>query len=166
MSARRPPPPPPPQLSLEALTATAARVPAGLWTALSHREQLFVAHLLIDPKMEHRAAAEAAGAPTKSSMQSGSRMAARPHVRAALECALAERIARTLVDADFIVTEAVEVLRGAKGDKEWGAANGSLTLLARIQGLLNDKLRVDFRDVSQLSDAELEAEAQAMGLEK
>jgi len=64
------------------------------------------------------------------------------------------------------VTEGVEVLRGAKIDKQWVAATGSLTLLAKIQGLLTDKLRVDFRDVSQLTDAELEAEAQAMGLEK
>ena len=154
------------QLTLPDLELAAAKVPTGLWVMLSHLEQSFVAALLADPKMEQKAAYIKAGGAVRGAKQGAHRMARYPHVKAAIECAQAERIARTLVDADFIVTEGVEVLRGAKLDKQWAAATGSLTLLAKIQGLLTDKLRVDFRDVSQLTDAELEAEAQALGLEK
>ena len=36
-----------PQLTLDHLDAARARVPSGLWTALTHQEQLFVAGYLL-----------------------------------------------------------------------------------------------------------------------
>jgi hypothetical protein len=89
-----------------------------------------------------------------------------PAWRAAIDATQEARVKRTLVDADFVITNAVDVLEGAKTDREWSAANGSLTLLARHLGMLTDKVKVDFRDVTQLSDDELEAEARALGIEK
>ena len=157
---------PTPQLDLALLDAARAKVPAGIWTALNHRQQLFVAALLADPKQNHAEAARTAGYAPKYAKVRGFQLLKLPLVKAALAVAVAERIERTQVDADFVITQTTEVLKGAKDDREWGAANGSLTLLARHLGMLTDKVKVDFRDVSALSDEELEAEARALGVAK
>ena len=124
---------------------------------LSAREQMFVAALLADPALNQTNAALAAGYSPHTARSQGSDLMTRANVARAVREAQGERIERTKVDADFVLTEAVEIMQGAKHGKEWSAATGALTLVAKLQGLFTDKVRVDFRDVGAMSDEELES---------
>ena len=124
---------------------------------LTLREQAFVAALLADPMLNQTAAAIAAGYSPRSARTHASSMMTQANIARAVREAQGERIARTKVDADYVLTEAVAIMQGAKHGKEWSAATGALTLVAKLQGLLTDKVRVDFRDVSAMSDEELES---------
>jgi hypothetical protein len=93
------------QLTLPDLELAAAKVPTGLWVMLSHLEQSFVAALLADPKMEQKAAYLKAGGAVRGAKQGAHRMAQRPHVKAAIECAMAERAERAEVTVDRVLRE-------------------------------------------------------------
>jgi len=153
-----------PQLTLDVLAAARRDVGSAAWLALDHREQLFVAAYLATPDLNASEAARMSGHPPRSAKQRAHEIMERPQVKTAIADAMNARTKRTMVDADYVVTKAVEATEGAQTDREWSAMNGSLTLLARHLGMLTDKLKVDFRDVSTLSDEELEAEAKALGL--
>lgn len=94
-----------PQLSLDVLAGARAQVPSGLWEALKHREQLFVAAYLADPTMRKEAAAIAAGFKPSGAGSNGSKMLQKATVRAAVDAAVAARAARVVVDADRVLDE-------------------------------------------------------------
>lgn len=131
---------------------------------LSAREQMFVAALLADREMNQTNAAIAAGYSPRTAKSVGSEVANRPHVKAAIETAQAKRRARLQVDGDWIVRRAVTTYRKAHEAGDYSPAVSALTLIGKLQGLLADRLKVDLRDVSKMSDAELEAEAKTLGL--
>lgn len=94
-----------PQLSLDVLAGARAQVPSGLWEALKHREQLFVAAYLADPTMRKEAAAIAAGFKPSGAGSNGSKMLQKATVLAAVDAAVAARAARVVVDADRVLDE-------------------------------------------------------------
>lgn len=150
--------PRPSAVSVASMDAAKGTMPAALWDALSIREQNFVAALLADPKMRYTEAALQAGLSPKSPGQVGEKMAKRPHVAAAIAAAQVARRERTEIDADWVIAEAVETYRDARKASQFGAATTTLTLIAKMQGLLTDRLRIDGRmDLTRMSDEELAA---------
>lgn len=95
----------PAQLTFEAIAVLRREVPTGLFVALTHPEQLFVLHLLADPKLSQTAAAIGAGYSKRRARQAGSEIAHRPHVKAAIDAAIEARCARIAVTADNVVDE-------------------------------------------------------------
>lgn len=91
----------PAQLTLDDLTATRAQIPTGLWTALDHQEQLFVAAYLIH--LSQSKAAILAGYSKRTAKQMGHELMRRDRVKAAVEAAMAERIKRSEVTADAVL---------------------------------------------------------------
>jgi phage terminase small subunit len=87
------------------LDAARALIPSGMWTALKHREQLFVAAYLADPRMRGEAAAIAAGYAEKAAGSSATKILRKPTVRAAVAAAQEARVRRIEVDADRVLTE-------------------------------------------------------------
>jgi phage terminase small subunit len=92
-----------PQLTLESLDATRARVPSGIWASLAHQEQLFVAGYLLT--LNQTKAARLAAFPTRRLRQAGHEQMQKPHVRAAVEAAMAERADKAAVDAERVLEE-------------------------------------------------------------
>lgn len=64
-------------------------------------------------------------------------------VGALKQAVVAEVIAKRAWDLDKLVTEATTNMVGAREDKQWSAANGSLTIIGKATGLLIDKVDVD-----------------------
>jgi phage terminase small subunit len=93
------------QLTLDNLEAARAQIPTGLWTALKHKEQLFVAAYLADPEMRVEAAALAAGFRASGAGSNGTKMLRKPTVRAAVDVAIEARTKRIEVDADRVLRE-------------------------------------------------------------
>lgn len=96
---------PTPQLDLALLESARAHIPVGLWTALKHKEQLFVAAYLADPEMRVEAAALAAGFRASGAGSNGTKMLRKPTVRAAVDVAIEARTKRIEVDADRVLRE-------------------------------------------------------------
>lgn len=148
--------PTPVGVSAEAVATARGRMPAALWDALSHREQNFVAALLADPKMRASEAAKASGLSPKSPDSAGAKMLSRKHVKAAIAAAQTARRERTEIDADWVITEAVGTYQDARASSQFGAATTTLSLIAKMQGLLTDRIRIDGAlNVQQMSDEEL-----------
>ena len=80
-------------------------MPSGLWEALKHREQLFVAAYLADPRLRAEAAAIAAGYSPTGAGSNGAKMLRKATVVAAVDAAVAARALRVVVDADRVLRE-------------------------------------------------------------
>jgi len=96
---------PPAQLSLEMMADASAAIPVSLWTVCSLQERMFIASLLADPRMNQTAAAKACGSPATRAKKTGSEIALRPHVKAAIDAAIATRISRIEVKQDRVLRE-------------------------------------------------------------
>lgn len=72
---------------------------------LNARERLFVAALLADREMNQTNAAIAAGYKARAAKSIGSEVANRPHVRASIELAIADRERKAAVTADRVLEE-------------------------------------------------------------
>jgi phage terminase small subunit len=95
----------PEQLTFAMLADAREDVGVGRWSALSHKEQLFVAALLSDPKLRQTQAAIAAGFAAKTAGRAGSRLANTPHIKAAIDAAMHARVSRINVTADRVLRE-------------------------------------------------------------
>lgn len=85
------------------MDAARAKVPSGLWLTLSTREQGFVARRLMCPDETLTDSAIAAGYSKKTARVIASELSRKPHIKAALACALAERIERTQIQTDDVL---------------------------------------------------------------
>ncbi len=97
--------PSPAQLTFEQIDALRADIPTGLFSVLTHYEQLFVLHLLASPKMVLADAARAAGCGKSRAKQAGHELMQRQKVKAAVDAAVAARSRRLEVTADAVVNE-------------------------------------------------------------
>ena len=131
-----------PQLTIPDLDAARAKVPGGLWATLDHREQAFVAHRLLHPTATLVDAAVAAGAPRRTAKQTGHKMAHRPHVKAALDCARAEQIATVQKDGQAVIALLWGNAEDARAAKEYGVSTQAASVLAKVYGLLEKRVRL------------------------
>lgn len=76
--------------------------------ALNAKQALFVVHYLADEKMNATNAALAAGYSPRNAAKYAHELMQLPHVKAAIEAAMGERIERTKVDADWVLRRLVD----------------------------------------------------------
>ena len=76
-----------------------------------------------------------------------SKLAAKPEVLKRVEelkaAIVTEYVAKRAWDLERLIDEAEINMEGAREDRQWSAANGSLTTIGKATGLLSDKLEVD-----------------------
>lgn len=77
--------------------------------ALNAKQALFVVHYLADEKMNATNAALAAGYSPRNAAKYAHELMQLPHVKAAIEAAMGERIERTQIDADYVLRQAVKL---------------------------------------------------------
>lgn len=152
-----------PQLTLDLIADASAAMPASLWLACSHQEQMFVACLLADPKMNQAAAALASGASSSKTRakKTGSEIALRPHVKAAIAAAIETRAKRLQLTQDWVVDRLrdnvdramqAEPVRDKQGQPtgeytyQGAVANQSLNLIGKHLGMFADRLKVGIED--------------------
>lgn len=83
---------------------------------LTDKQRRFVEEYLID--LNATQAAIRAGYSEKTARQAGSENLSKPDIQYAIQKEMASRSERTKIDADFVLTEAVEMYRMAKGETE------------------------------------------------
>lgn len=130
----------PAQLSLADLETAQRRVPVAVWAALTPLQQGFVAALAAHPTMPLVQAARLAG--SKRPKQTGSLWANDPKVKAALD----HLRAAAQQDAEdafaYVVRRAKENDAEARAASDYSASNGALTLFAKVNGLLEKRVRL------------------------
>lgn len=159
----------PEQLSLEMMADAVAAMPASLWTVCSLQERQFIACLLADPQMNQAKAALTSGASVSKARakKTGSEIALRPHVKAAIAAAIETRAKRLQLTQDWVLDRlrenvdramAAEPLRNREG-KETGfwvydgkVANGSLNLLGKHLGMFAERIKVGIDDPATFAE--------------
>ncbi len=136
------------QLTLAALEAAQARVPAAVWTQLTALQQGFVAALAAEPTLPLIEAARRAG--SKRPRQTGSAWANDPKVKAALDHLRAVAQAQAEDAFTYVTRRLKENDLAAKTVGDYGASNGALGLFAKVQGLLEKRVRIKFEDPAQM----------------
>ena len=154
----------------------------GKKPVLTEQNKLFVDYLLADPQENATQAAIKAGYSKKSAGSLGNQMMKRPAIRAEIQRRKAERKARMNIDQDFVVTELLDLLRMAKGDKaiisskknddgqiekvmkyqsNLTAANKTIEMIGRHLGVFNDKQDITLTSSLEKTMMDISAENDA-----
>jgi phage terminase small subunit len=144
---------------------------------VGNRREQFVREYLKDGNATQ--AALRAGYSPKSAHSQGARLLKNVEISARLASLERKAEEKAIVDAAYVLTSLKNIAERCQQaepvlDREGNetgeyrfdsvGANRSLDLLGKYLGLFTDKLKVDFADVTSKTDAELEAEAKAMGM--
>ncbi|HET8772008.1 MAG TPA: hypothetical protein VFM71_13565, partial [Gemmatimonadaceae bacterium] len=87
-----------------------------------------------------------------------------PRVQEALTAARQSIAETATLDAAYVLRRLGENDQAAFREKDYGASNGALSLLGKALGVYVDRVKIDFRDVRELSDEELDEQARTLGL--
>lgn len=134
--------------------------PAG--GGLTAKEALFVREWLVD--MNAAQALIRAGYSAKSARQHAHLVMKRPHVKAALDAAMAQRAEKVELSAEWVLRHLMDNVRDARMARDFTAANRALELLGKHLALFPDKVNIDVRDIAAMTDEQLEAEARTLRL--
>ena len=116
----------------------------------------------------YRRSHDASGMKTATLNEEASRLAAVPDVSLRVaelrEASTAKFVEKRVWDLERLVDEAETNMAGAREDRQWSAANGSLTTIGKATGLLVDKMDVSVTHTLKpgLSLEELEARLQRL----
>lgn len=131
-----------PQLTLADLQVAQAQVPVASWAALTPAQQGFVAALVRDPTLTLTKAAALATGTASRAKQNGSQWARDPKVKAALDHLRATAQAGAEDALAFVTRRLKENDRIAFSGGDISGSNGALTLFAKVQGLLEKRIRL------------------------
>lgn len=114
------------------------------------RERIFVREYPVD--LNGTQAAIRSGYAKKSAKAHASKMMSMPHVRSAIDSLMKERIKRTDVTADRVISELGKIGLAAFGDPQVSTAEkkAALDSLARHLGLFTDKIDMGIEQKTEL----------------
>jgi len=121
-------PPDAEQLTFAEIEAARADIPHALFSTLDHREQLFVAAYLADPRMNGAAAARRAGYAPGRANRTAHQKLNDERIQGALEAAKQARLERLKFEQDEVLRELAVLIRSDVRDFEVDEATGKLTL--------------------------------------
>lgn len=131
---------------------------------MNPKRQRFCEEYAVD--LNGAAAATRAGYSPKTAKEQASRLLTNAHVRARVDQLLAEHRERLSVDIDSLTEMLVDDRQLAHDNKQAGAAVSATEKIAKLHGLMSERLKVDVNvNFSDMSDAELDAECDRQELE-
>lgn len=122
-------------------------------SGLTARQESFVREYLVDKNQT--AAAMRAGYAPKGAKFQGCQLMAKPLIRAAVEKALAEQAARTLMTADQVLLDIQRIGDKAETDREYTAALRSRELIGRHFRMFTDKVELTGKNDGPVEFTEL-----------
>lgn len=117
----------PAQLTIAEIDAVRADIPHAVFSTLDHREQLFVAAYLADPRMNGAEAARRAGYAKGRANRTAHQKLNDPRIVAALDAAKAARLERLKFQQDDVLRELAVLIKSNVRDFEVGD-DGTLQL--------------------------------------
>lgn len=118
--------------------------------ALNFREQRFVDALVADPSCTQTDAAIRAGYSVKTAKQTGSELMARPHIKAAVAAARQAMAQKAESDGVYVLRRLKENDTKAYSNDDVAASNGALSLIGKMAGLFEKRVRISFDDPAAL----------------
>jgi len=124
---------------------------------LTPKQAAFIQEYLID--LNATQAAIRAGYSKKTAYQMGAENLRKPQIMAAIKVAQGKRAEKTEVSAAWVLESLVNVANRCMGEEHYNAAAASraLELVGKHLGMFVERKQIDVRDLSKLSDAELQA---------
>jgi phage terminase small subunit len=124
---------------------------------LTPKQRAFVQEYLID--LNATQAAKRAGYSEKTAGQIGKENLRKPPIIAAIKAAQDKRTEKVEVSAEWVLGSLVSVANRCMGEEHYNAAAASraLELVGKHIGMFVERKQIDVRDLSKLSDAELQA---------